>query len=30
VSAKPIVPRVLHSQSFALFLGVRSLFLSPS
>jgi hypothetical protein len=26
----PIVPRVLHSQSFALFSGVRSLFLSPS
>jgi len=29
-SAKPIVPRALHSQSFALFLGVRSLFVSPS
>ena len=24
------MPRVLHSQSFALFSGVRSLFLSPS
>ena len=25
----PIVPRVLHSQSFALFLGVRSRFFYP-
>jgi hypothetical protein len=28
-SAKPIVPRALHSQSFALFLGVRTRFLYP-